>query len=71
MHAPASRPVAIVVGSDVVGSAVAVMLDRAGYAVIVCDDVDPPWPRRGMSLTDAWYFGNAVLEGRPPCSARR
>jgi xanthine dehydrogenase accessory factor len=55
------RPAAIVIGADDVGSAVAVMLDRAGYATILSDEVDPPWARRGMAFTDAWYVGNASL----------
>jgi len=58
-----SRPVAIVVGADDTGSAVAVALHRAGFATVLCDDIDPPWARRGMSFTDAWYFGNAELDG--------
>ena len=57
------RPVAIVVGADDVGSAVAVALHRSGFATVICDDIDPPWARRGMSFTNAWYFGNAELDG--------
>jgi len=58
-----ARPVAIVVGADDAGSAVAVALHRAGFATVICDDIDPPWARRGMSFTNAWYFGNAELDG--------
>lgn len=57
------RQTMIVIGSGEVGSAVAVVLQRAGYAVVLCDDVDPAWPRRGMSFTNAWYVGNAELDG--------
>jgi xanthine dehydrogenase accessory factor len=57
------RPVAIVVGADDAGSAVAVALHRVGFATVLCDDIDPPWARRGMSFTNAWYFGNAELDG--------
>lgn len=57
------RPVAIVVGADDAGSAAAVALHRAGFATVICDDIDPPWARRGMSFTNAWYFGNAELDG--------
>jgi xanthine dehydrogenase accessory factor len=56
------RPVVVVAGSGDVGSAVAVVLHRAGFATIVCDDVDPPWIRRGMTFTDAWYVGTSLLE---------
>jgi xanthine dehydrogenase accessory factor len=58
-----TRHVAIIIGSDEVGSAVAVVLHRAGLAVVICDDVDPPWARRGMTFTNAWYVGNAELDG--------
>ncbi len=57
------RQVMIVIGSGEIGSTVAVILQRAGYAVVVCDDVDPAWARRGMSFTNAWYVGNAELDG--------
>jgi xanthine dehydrogenase accessory factor len=58
-----TRPVAIVIGSGDVGSAVAVVLRRAGFAVVVCDSADAPWSRRGMAFTDAWYVGTAELDG--------
>jgi xanthine dehydrogenase accessory factor len=58
-----ARPVAIVIGSGEVGSAIAVVLHRAGCAVVLCDDVDPAWMRRGMAFTNAWYLGNAELDG--------
>jgi xanthine dehydrogenase accessory factor len=58
-----ARPVAIVIGSGDSGSAIAVVLQRAGCAVVVCDDVDPAWTRRGMAFTNAWYLGNAELDG--------
>jgi len=58
-----ARSVAIVIGADHVGSAAAVALHRAGIDAVICDDIDPPWARRGMSFTNAWYFGNAELDG--------
>jgi len=63
----AERPVAIVLGSNDVGSAVACALHRAGWSVVLVDDVDPPWHRRGMALTNAWYIGNAELDGAGAC----
>jgi xanthine dehydrogenase accessory factor len=57
------RPLAIVVGATDVGSATAVGLHRAGYGVVLCEDVDPAWPRRGMAFTNAWYVGSAELDG--------
>jgi len=58
----AKCPTAIVVGAADLGSAAAVALCRAGYAVVLCEEVDPPWPRRGRAFTNAWYIGNAELE---------
>lgn len=57
------RPVAIVLGCDHVGSAVAHRLHCDGFGVVLLDDVDPPWPRRGMSFTDAWYVGTSEVAG--------
>ncbi len=56
-----ARPTAVVIGSGEVGSAIAVVLHRAGWAVVLCDEVDPAWLRRGMTFTNAWYIGNADL----------
>jgi xanthine dehydrogenase accessory factor len=55
------RPAAIVVGCGDVGSAVAHALHSAGCAVVLVDHADPPWTRRGMAYTDAWYVGTADL----------
>ena len=57
------RPVVIVIGSGDVGSAIAVALQRADCGVVISDKVDPAWPRRGMAFTNAWYIGNAELDG--------
>jgi hypothetical protein len=61
------REVAIVVGCGDIGSAIAHALHTAGFAVVLTDQVDPPWSRRGMSFTNAWYIGNAELEGAVAC----
>ncbi len=57
------RPLAIVVGATDVGSAAAIALHRAGYGVVLCEHVDPAWPRRGMAFTNAWYVGSAEVDG--------
>jgi xanthine dehydrogenase accessory factor len=62
-----ARPVAVVLGCDVLGSAVAHALHGAGYAVVLADETDPAWPRRGMAFTNAWYIGTAELEGETAC----
>ena len=61
------RPVAIVLGCNDVGSAVACALHGAGWSVVLVDDADPPWHRRGMAFTNAWYIGNAELDGAGAC----
>jgi len=58
----------LVRGVGDVGSAVAALLFRAGYAVVLHDDPAPATSRRGMAFTDAVFDGVAVLDG---ISARR
>jgi xanthine dehydrogenase accessory factor len=67
LRSPATRPIVVVHGCDDAGSAVARELHVAGYAVVLIDDVDPPWPRRGMSYVDAWYDGGATLANVDAC----
>ena len=62
-----TRPAILVLGCDEVGSAVARELHVVGSAIVLIDDVDPPWARRGMSYVDAWYVGGATLEGIDAC----
>jgi xanthine dehydrogenase accessory factor len=61
------RDVAIVLGSSDVGSAVALALHASGLSVVLVDEADPAWHRRGMAFTDAWYVGNAGLDGTGSC----
>jgi xanthine dehydrogenase accessory factor len=61
------RPAAIVLGCGEVGSAVALALHRARFAVVLVDEADPAWHRRGMAFTNAWYVGNAELESEGAC----
>jgi xanthine dehydrogenase accessory factor len=61
------RPTAVVIGCGDVGSAIAHALHRAGCAVVLVDQADPPWTRRGMAYTDAWYVGAASLAGVDAC----
>lgn len=64
--APA-RTAAIVLGCGETGSAVALALHLAGFAVVLVDEADPAWHRRGMAFTNAWYVGNAELDGEGVC----
>ena len=55
--------VAVVVrGAGDVGSAVAHVLYRAGYVVLIHDVAHPSHPRRGMSFTNAFFRGEATLD---------
>ncbi|MGI8729436.1 MAG: xanthine dehydrogenase [Solirubrobacteraceae bacterium] len=58
-----SRPTVLVRGIGDVGSAVAVVLYRAGYGVAIHDIAAPAAPRRGMALADAVFDGECELEG--------
>ena len=58
-----AKPVVVVLGCDEIGSAISHRLHLDGFAVVLIDRIDPPWARRGMALTDAWYLGTAQLAG--------
>ncbi len=55
--------VVIVRGIGDIGSAVAHLLFREGYGVIIHDDPQPTTTRRGMAFADAVFDGQAVLDG--------
>jgi xanthine dehydrogenase accessory factor len=57
------RPLALVLGTNEIASAVAVHLDAAGSAVILSHDPFPPVIRRAMAFHDALFGDRAVLEG--------
>jgi xanthine dehydrogenase accessory factor len=57
------RPVVLVRGSGDVGSAVAVVLHRAGYGVAIHEIAAPFAPRRGMAFADAVFDGACELDG--------
>ncbi|WP_108683061.1 xanthine dehydrogenase [Methyloceanibacter sp. wino2] len=58
---PARQPVAMVLGTNEIASAVAVHLKRGGYAVVLSHDPFPPVIRRAMAFHDALYGDPAVL----------
>jgi xanthine dehydrogenase accessory factor len=59
----AERSPVLVRGAGDVGSAVAAVLFRAGFAVALHDEPAPAAPRRGMAFADAVFDGAAVLDG--------
>jgi len=58
-----SRSTVLVRGSGDVGSAVAVVLHRAGYGVAIHEVAAPAAPRRGMAFADAVFDGECELDG--------
>jgi xanthine dehydrogenase accessory factor len=63
VEAEAQPAVVLVRGSGDVGSAVAHVLLRAGYAVVLHDVDRPTAPRRGMAFADAIFDGSCELDG--------
>ncbi|WP_425449924.1 xanthine dehydrogenase [Virgifigura deserti] len=63
------RPPVVVRGLGDVGSAVAWLLFREGWSVVLQDSPQPTALRRGMALADAAFDGSAVLEGVTGCRA--
>src|SRR5271155_1727215 len=57
------RTSVLVRGVGDVGSAVAVVLFRAGYGVALHDEPASTAPRRGMAFADAVFDGCATLDG--------
>jgi hypothetical protein len=53
----------LVRGIGDVGSTVAHLLHRQGFAVVIHDVSSPIWTRRKMAFTDAVFDGAALLEG--------
>ncbi|MGJ4995292.1 xanthine dehydrogenase [Bradyrhizobium sp. HKCCYLS3077] len=57
-HPNAPKPLALVLGTNEIASAVAAKLSRAHFAVVLCHDAFPPVIRRGMAFHDV-LFGEA------------
>ncbi|WP_296556980.1 hypothetical protein [Pigmentiphaga sp.] len=60
-----SLQVAVVRGSNDIGSAVAHAMFSAGMVVVLHDTEMPAHGRRAMAFTDAFYAGSAFLDGVP------
>jgi len=58
-----SQKQVLVRGVGDVGSAIAVIVHRAGYHVVLHDDAAPTASRRGMAFADALFDGFATLDG--------
>ncbi len=55
--------IVLIRGCGDVGSAVACVLFRAGYAVFIHDSAQPTATRRGMAFADAVFEGSVEMEG--------
>ncbi len=61
--ASSGQPLAIVLGTNEIASAVAVKLRKAQFNVILSHDPYPPVIRRGMAFYDALFDDRAVIDG--------
>jgi xanthine dehydrogenase accessory factor len=62
-YASDADPLAIVLGTSEIASAVAVKLSMAGFAVVMSHDPFPPVIRRAMAFHDALFGDAACVEG--------
>jgi xanthine dehydrogenase accessory factor len=62
-YAGDARPLALVLGTNEIASAVAVALQRAQYSVVLCNDPFPPVIRRGMAFHDALFGDQTIVNG--------
>jgi hypothetical protein len=62
-YAGDARPLAVILGTNEIASAVAVALQRAQYSVVLSHDPFPPVIRRGMSFHDALFGDQTMVEG--------
>ncbi len=61
--ASSAQPLAVVLGTNEIASAVAVKLRKAQFNVILSHDPYPPVIRRGMAFYDALFDDRAVIDG--------
>lgn len=59
---PGMRPLAVILGTNEIASAVAVHMSRIGWAAVLSHDPFPPVIRRQMSFHDCLYGERIVLE---------
>jgi xanthine dehydrogenase accessory factor len=59
----ASPPLALVLGTNEIASAIAVHLRMVGHRVILSHDLFPPVIRRAMAFHDALFGDRAIVEG--------
>ncbi|WP_316158201.1 MULTISPECIES: xanthine dehydrogenase [unclassified Bradyrhizobium] len=62
-HPNAPKPLALVLGTNEIASAVAAKLNHARFAVVLCHDAFPPVIRRGMAFHDVLFGETRDLDG--------
>ncbi|WP_315772025.1 MULTISPECIES: xanthine dehydrogenase [unclassified Bradyrhizobium] len=62
-HPNAPKPLALVLGTNEIASAVAAKLNHARFAVVLCHDAFPPVIRRGMAFHDVLFGEMRDLDG--------
>jgi xanthine dehydrogenase accessory factor len=62
-HPNAPKPLALVLGTNEIASAVAVKLNQARFAVVMSHDTFPPVIRRGMAFHDALFGEHREVAG--------
>ncbi len=58
-----AAPLAVILGTNEIASAVAARLCREGYAVVLSHDPFPPVIRRGMAFHDALFGDKTIVDG--------
>src|SRR5271165_2068631 len=66
-----SRPLALVLGTNEMASAVGIELHREGYGVVLSHDPSLPVIRRGMAFHDALFGDEAEVDGYSAVCAER
>jgi len=62
-HPNAPKPLALVLGTNEIASAVAAKLNQARFAIVLCHDAFPPVIRRGMAFHDVLYGEPRDIDG--------
>ncbi|MGJ4891810.1 xanthine dehydrogenase [Bradyrhizobium sp. HKCCYLRH3099] len=62
-HPNAPKPLALVLGTNEIASAVAARLSHARFAIVLCHDAFPPVIRRGMAFHDVLFGEARTVDG--------
>ncbi|MGJ4885028.1 MULTISPECIES: xanthine dehydrogenase [unclassified Bradyrhizobium] len=68
-HPNAPKPLALVLGTNEIASAIAAKLNHERFALVLCHDAFPPVIRRGMAFHDVLYGEACDIDGVVGCRA--